>query len=102
MTLRYTPAARDDLRHIRDYLAGEFGAEVAAKTLAKIVGNLSGLKSFPKLMGPLSEKIRRPTRYKYYLCSKLSIAILSCRGDCISVIRILDTRSDYAAIVFDK
>jgi len=100
MKLRYTPAAREDLRKLRNYLADEFGADVASKTLATLVGNLSELKSFPGLMGELSEKIRRPTEYKYYLCSNLSIAILSVARGCISVVRVLDARSDYAATIF--
>jgi len=100
MTLRFTPAAREDLRALRDYLSGEFGAEVAARTLAQIVANLSNLKSFPGLMGNLSDKIRRPTEYKYYFCGKLSVAILAHEADALSVVRILDMRSDYAALVF--
>lgn len=39
MKIRYSPAARDDLRQLKSYLTLEFGASVAAKSLAKIVSD---------------------------------------------------------------
>ena len=100
MKIRYSPAARDDLRELRGYLASEFGAAVAAKSAGKIVAELSSLKHHPALMRPLSDKIARPSAYSYFLCGKYSIAILAVAADVISVIRILDGRTDYAATIF--
>ena len=100
MKIRYSPASRDDLRDLRRYITSEFGAAVAAKSVGKIVSDISALKRHPALIRPLSEKIARPTTYSYFLCGKYSIAILSVAADVISVIRILDGRTDYATTVF--
>ena len=100
MKIRYSPAARDDLRELRRYIAAEFGAAVAAKSTGKIVSDISSLKRHPTLMRPLSDKIARPTAYSYFLCGKHSIAILAVSADVISVVRVLDGRTDYATTVF--
>ena len=42
MKIRYSPAARDDLRELRLYITSEFGAVVAAKSLGKIVSDIRG------------------------------------------------------------
>ena len=102
MKIRYSPAARDDLRELRRYLATEFGSAVAAKSVGRIVADLSSLKRHPALMRPLSDKVARPSAYSYFLCGKYSIAILAVAADVISVIRILDGRTDYAATIFGQ
>lgn len=98
--IRYSPAAVDDLRELRHYIASEFGAAVAVKSTEKIVADISSLKRHPALMRPLADKIARPSAYSYILCGKYSIAILSVSAGVISVIRILDGRTDYATTVF--
>ena len=100
MKIRYSPAARVDLRELRLYITSEFGAVVAAKSLGKIVSDISSLKRHPALMRPLSDKIARPSAYSYFFCGKYSIAILSVESDVISVVRVLDGRTDYATTVF--
>ena len=100
MKIRYSPAARDDLRELRRYITSEFGAAVAAKSTGKVVSDISSLKRHPAFMRPLSDKIERPSPYYYFLCGKYSIAILATAEDVISVVRILDGRTDYATTVF--
>lgn len=100
MRIRYSPAAREDLRELRRYLAFEFDATVAARSLGKIVADLSSLKRHPALMRPLSDKIARPSKYMYFLCGKYSIAILDAKADVISVVRVLDGRTDYVKTIF--
>ena len=100
MKIRYSPAARVDLRELRPYIASESGAVAAAKSLGKIVSDISSLKRHPALMRPLSDKIARPSAYSYSFCGKYSIAILSVESDVISVVRVLDGRTDYATTVF--
>ncbi len=100
MTLRYTPAAVADLRNLRVYLADEFGATIAQKTITKLIEDIFSLKTFPGLMRPLSDKILRETSYKYFLCGKLSVAILLKENTTISVLRILDQRSDTITQIF--
>jgi len=67
MKLRYSPAARDDLRQLKAYLTTEFGAAVAAKSVAKIVSEIAALKRHRSLARPLSGKIGRDTPYLYLL-----------------------------------
>jgi len=100
MKIRYSPAARSDLLELRRYIASEFGAAVAAKSMGKIVSDISSLKRHPALMRPLSDKIARSSAYSYFLCGKYSIAILAVAGSLISVVRVLDGRTDYATTVF--
>jgi len=100
MKIRYSPAARNDLLELRRYITSEFGAAVAAKSTAKIVSDISSLKRHPALMRPLSDKIARQSAYSYFLCGKYSIAILAVSADVISVVRVLDGRTDYATTVF--
>ena len=100
MRIRYTAAAREDLRDLRRYLTSESGANVAVTSVGKIVADISALKQHPGLMRPLSDKIARQTKYKYFLCGKYSIAILAEMDTVISVIRIVDGRTDYAKSIF--
>lgn len=100
MKIRYSPAARDDLRELKDYLTAEFGAAVAAKSVAKIVSGIATLKRHRSLARPLSGKIGRDTPYLYLLCGRYSIAILSEGANLYSVVRILDGRMDYVKTMF--
>ncbi len=100
MTIRYSPVAWEDLRELRGYLTGEFGAGVAVKSVQKILKDISSLKRLPNPMRPLADKIDRPTDYRYFVCGKYSVAILLEDSKTISVIRILDARTDYATAVF--
>lgn len=100
MKIRYSPAAREDLRELKAYLSVEFGAAAAAKSVAKIVSDISTLKLHRSLARPLSDKVGRDTPYLYFLCGKYSIAILSEGVNLYSVVRILDGRTDYVKTVF--
>ena len=101
MKIRYAPAAREDLRELRSYLISEFGASVAASSVGQIVADIAALKRHPALIRPLSDKIGRPSAYSYFLCGRYSIAILAVAENMISVVRILDGRTDYATTVFE-
>ncbi len=100
MTVRYSPAAREDLRVLRRYLVGEFGTSVADKAVRKIVADIAALKCYPNLLRPLADKIERQTDFLYYLCGRYSIAISLVEAETISIVRILDGRSDYVTEVF--
>ncbi len=100
MKIRYSPAARDDLRQLKAYLTVEFSAAVAAKSVARIVSDIATLKRHRSLARPLSGKVGRDTPYFYLLCGRYSIAILSEGVNLYSVIRILDGRTDYVKTIF--
>ena len=102
MKIRYSPAARDDLRQQKRYLTLEFGAAVASKSVSKIVGDISSLKNHRHLARPLADKVGRATDYLYLLAGRYSVVILS-RGDGLYfVIRILDGRTDYVKTIFGE
>lgn len=102
MTIRYSPAAREDLRQLKSYLTLEFGTAVASKSLARIVSDISSLKRHRHLARPLSAKVGRDTDYLYFLAGKYSIVILSEGEDVFSVLRILDGRTDYVKTIFGE
>lgn len=102
MRIRYSPAAREDLRELRRYLSGEFGAAVADRSVRQIVRDISTLKRHPGLLRPLADKIKRPTDYQYLLCGKYSIAISLLEPEVISILRVIDGRTDYATTVFGE
>ena len=100
MKIRYSPAARDDLCQLKRYLTLEFGASVASKSIAKIVSDISSLKSHKHLARPLADKVGRATDYLYFLAGRYSVVIISDGGGIYSVIRILDRRTDYVRTIF--
>lgn len=102
MRIRYSPAAKEDLRNLKDYLTLEFGATVAAKSLARIVADISALKNHCHLARPLSDKVGRDTSYLYFLAGKRSVAILSEDMDVLSVVRVLDSRTDYVRAILGE
>ena len=79
MRIRYSPAAREDLRELRRYLVGEFGAPVADRSVRQVVRDISTLKRHPGLLRPLADKIKRPTDYQYFLCVICFALCLDCR-----------------------
>ena len=97
---RYTPAAREDLRELHGYIARELQNPAAAdRTVLSVLESCSRLKEQP-LMGPeLSRRIGRTTDLRYLICGK-RIAFYRIEHDVISVLRILDGRTDYLRILF--
>lgn len=102
MNVRYSPAARDDLCVLKEYLTLEFGTSVADKAVASIVADVSSLKRHPHLARRLQDRIGRPCDYLYFLCGRRSVAILLETDECLSVIRILDCRTDYVQTIFGE
>ena len=100
MKIRYSPAARDDLCQLKRYLTLEFGASVASKSIAKIVSDISSLKSHKHLARPLADKVGRATDYLYFLAGRYPVVIISDGDGIYSVIRILDRRTNYVRTIF--
>lgn len=100
MKLRYTPAARSDLREIREYIGGMLNNPIAANRItAGILENCSHLKEQPRMGAELSEKTGRETDLRYLICGK-HIAFYRIEKDTVSVIRILDGRTNYLRVLF--
>lgn len=100
MKLRYTPAARTDLREIREYISEMLKSPIAAdRIITGILESCSHLKEQPKMGAELSEKIGRETDLRYLICGK-HIAFYRIEKDIVSVVRILDGRTNYMRVLF--
>lgn len=99
MKLRYTPAAIHDLDEIESYIRDTLqNPEAALDAIGQIADALELLKEQPYLGLELGKKIGRELQERY-LISGNYIAIYAI-DDAISVLRILDTRTDYMRVVF--
>ena len=100
MKLRYTPEAREDLLDIHRFIASQYGNPDAARKLTKkIMKSCSGLKEFPRMGMRLSEKIQRETPLRYLICGN-HFVFYRIDDTEISVIRILDGRTNYLQVLF--
>lgn len=95
MKLRYTPQARDDLRRIRAYCTEELQNPSSGQRItARIVKSCEMLKEHPRLGLALRERIARNTDLRY-LIQGSHLIFYRIAEDMISIIRILDGRTDY-------
>lgn len=95
MILRYTPQARIDLHEIEDYIKNELSnPQAAARIIERILKGCSNLKSNPNLGLDLSSKIEQKTDLRYLILSNY-IAIYRVDNNSVSIIRIIDGRTDY-------
>ncbi len=100
MNVRYTPAAREDLRELHDYIAKELhNPDAAARIVSGILKQCGGLKEMPLAGGSLAAKTGRETDLRYRICGK-HIVFYRVQGEMISVIRILDGRRNYLEELF--
>lgn len=102
MKLRYTPQAQLDLREIKDYISKVLLNKTAASRISKaILASCSHLKDNPYLGKDLAVLIDEPTAYRYVICENY-LCFYTIHSDFIAVERILDGRTDYLRIIFDK
>ena len=104
MRLRYTPAARADLRAMRDYITHTLKNPSAAQRLtAKIVESCARLKDQPRMGAALSEKAGRDTDLRYLICGdQIAFYRVEEGKQTVSIIRILDGRTDYMRVIFQR
>ena len=102
MRLRYTPEAREDLRRTEEYITVNLCNPDAAKhVVANILKTCSRLKEQPDIGISLSKKTGRSTKIRYIICGK-HVAFYLIEDQMISIIRILDSRTNYMQIVFNE
>lgn len=102
MKLRYTPRSRADMKEIRRYLTEELGnPSAAAHTMESILRSCSRLKEQPFLGAGLTAKIGRDTSLRYLVCGKY-LVFYHAEEDTVSVIRVLDGRTDYMRVLFEE
>ena len=101
MQIKYTAAARNDLRKIRDYICNNLSNPIAASRITKdIIESCDILAEMPLTGAELSEKIDMETEYRY-LISGHYIVFYVVLNDYIRIDRIIDGRTQYLKILFE-
>ena len=99
MNLRYSPAALDDLRRLRDYLRDDLAQPLAAQRIpAGIIRRCALLKRNPRLGPALQSRVRRTTDLRYLVCGS-HLAFYRVGAKTVSVIRILHSRQDFIQVL---
>jgi len=102
MRIRYTPEARDDLRMIKQYIAEELCNPRAAKAITeKILIACTRLKEQPRMGIALSERINRETDILYLIVGK-HLVFYRVEETYISIVRILDSRTNYLQVLMKR
>ena len=98
MKLRYTPAAIRDLEEIRAYIASTFDSpELAQRAVDRIAATCALLRDQPFLGGELRKKLGREARGRFLIRDRNMIIYEV--GEFVSIIRVLDTRTDCLRIL---
>lgn len=99
MRLRYTPEARSDLRALKRYIAVELcNPSVADSVTQGIVRACSQLKEQPDMGIALSKKTGQETDLRYIIIEK-HLAFYRVEKDYVSIVRILDSRTNYLQVI---
>ncbi len=100
MTLRYTPAAIDDLRRIRDYIGRTLQNPSAASRIVRAVMDVcADLKTFPEMGPSVAAKTGFETDLRMLPCEGF-LAFYRVESGAVSVIRVLHGRQDYLHALF--
>jgi len=97
--VKYSPAALEDLQHMRDYLSENWGENVALKVLKKIMSDVRGLEQYPLSGVDLGKVIDVPTDYRY-LFSEKNYVFYRIELDVIRIIRVINERQNYMQQLF--
>jgi len=98
MKLRYTPAAILDLQEIRDYIQDVLmSPDAASNTLTSIANSCGKLKEQPYMGVELRKKLGRELD-GYCIITGKYIVIYDV-DEAVSVLRVLDTRTDYVKVL---
>lgn len=101
MKLRYTPAAIADLEEIKSYIADTLlNPDAAFALMTGIAKACSHLKEQPFIGPELRQKLNRDIKGRFLIFRKY-IVIYEVT-DVVSVLRVLDTRTDYLNILLHE
>lgn len=101
MKLRYTPAAMVDLEEIKSYIADTLlNPDAAANLMASIAEVCAPLKDQP-LPGPELRHILHREIDERFLIHKKYMIVYEVT-DAVSILRVLDTRTDYLNILLHE
>ena len=100
MKLRYTPQARRDLWQIENYISIELcNSSAANHVISGILKSCSKFKDQPAMGINLAKKTGRDTELMYIITGK-HLVFYKIEKNYVSIIRILDSRTDYMKIIW--
>ena len=99
LKLRINPLVADDLREIRDYIAGD-NEEYAAKTIQEIYNKFESIQIFPGIGADLSKRVSFRTDYKYAIWENYVI-IYKVGKEFVEIYRVVNRYQDITRI-FDS
>lgn len=101
MKIKYTPASISDIQSSSDYIRDNLKNPKAAVSLkTTIVRSIALLKDNPYMGTPLSSKLDGlDTDIRFLVVSK-HLVFYEVNGELIEIIRVLDGRTDYLAMLF--
>lgn len=99
MKLRYTPAAILDLQEIRDYIGSTLqNPEATLGILRDIASACARLKAQPRMGMELRRKLNREIEGRCIVVGKC--LVIYDIDEAVSILRVLDTRTDYLKVLF--
>ena len=102
MSLKYTPAAIDDLQELKEYISKTLhNPKAAQRIVTNILEHCSDLKTHPQLGMSLAAKTGTDADLRYLLCNQ-HLVMYRVEGDLILIARILDGRTDYMRVLFGE
>lgn len=97
--IQYSQKAKDDLLIIKSYIKGEFGEDIAIKSMKKITQKIRNLEEHPLSGNPLSNMIDVPTDYLYLVTQKNYVFYRN-EDKVVKIIRVLTQRQNFMRILF--
>lgn len=97
--LKYSPEASDKLRDIKAQITATHGKEVATKVVAKIMGEIKGLKENPK-KGPCVEALLGISMPYRFLHVNQNYVFYRIDNDTVFVTDIYNEREDFMRRLF--
>lgn len=103
MKIKYKRKALRDIEEKRNYIAETLKNRTAAQKLAaSILRAVSLLADNPKMGTPLNSKFEVDTDLRFLIVAKQLVFYRIVRNEYISILRVIDGRQDYMAVLFDE
>lgn len=101
MKIIYKKTAVDDIRQTQQYISKELHNPKAAKNLTqRIIREISQLSSNPYMGVPLNSKYDVDTDIRILIVAKQLVFYRVVEDSHVEIIRVLDGRQDYLALLF--
>ena len=100
MKIVYKHQAVLDIRQTQEYIAETLGNKRAAQKLASILKAISLLEENPMMGVSMGAKFEIKTSIRFFIVAKHLVFYEISEDNMLSILRVLDGRQDYLAILF--